>query len=101
MKKGCSGKLQATIALARLKPSWIRWLVPHLLGSFQLLRKIFFAFENVWVGRSLKRSEIADHTYEIAKVIGMFSMKNFRSVPNKTANAFEPVEIIFVYKLKY
>lgn len=64
------------------------------------LERYFSAFENVWVGRSLKRSEIANHTYEIAKVIGMFSMKNFRSVPNKTANAFEPVEIVFVYKLR-
>lgn len=31
----------------------------------------------------------------------MFGMKNFWSVPNKAANAFEPVEVIFVDKLRY
>lgn len=31
----------------------------------------------------------------------MFGMKNFRSVPNKATNTFEPVEVIFVDKLRY
>lgn len=39
------------------------------------------------------------HTYIIAKVIGMVGMENFRSVPYKATDAFEPVEVIFIYKL--